>query len=343
MLESEAMAATIRDVAAKAGVSVATVSFVLNDTKPITPATRQRVETAIADLGYHRNVVARALANRRTRIIALVCPFGAGSTGPTSREFFLGAARAANEQDHHLVIWPVSNDGAELAALVSEKLVDGILLMGVQLDDPRVEVLRTLHTPFALIGRTRDPADLTYVDIDMTASVRLALQHLTELGHRRITFVGGDQEQAETAGFGPYARGEQAYLALSAEFGVEPALLHSKQGLRSGPNAADELLRLAPGTTAAIVADEEVPAGMVFELGRRGRSVPGDISVMSVFSSADVARMCNPPLTTVTAPGGELGRLGVESLLQLLDGHPPAPALRTGDLVVGESTGPVRR
>ena len=113
--------------------------------------------------------------------------------------------------------------------------------------------------------------------------------------------------------------------------------------MRSGREAARELVATAPDTTAVIIADEVAAAGLVAELTRTGREVPSDISVMSILSSLDMAAICNPPLTTVTAPGTELGRLGVEALLRQLDGGPPmTPVLRAGVLAVGESTGPIR-
>jgi DNA-binding LacI/PurR family transcriptional regulator len=336
--------ATMREVARAAGVSIATVSFVVNNTKPVTPDTRRRIERAMADLGFRRNMVARALASRRTQIVALVCPFSADRMAPTMREFIIGAARAAKESDHHLVIWPVSNDGEELGTLLGQKLVDGVLVMDVQMDDARVELLRQMDTPFALIGRTRDLTGLHYLDIDIAASVRMAMDHLAGLGHRKIAFVNGRQEPDGFGGFGPYVRSEQAYRALAEDRRTKPVVLQCRQSVRAGQEVARELLATAPETTAVIIGDEAAAPGLIAELTRRGRSVPGDISVLSLLSSVDVAAMCNPPLTTVTAPGIELGRLGVEALICLLDGTAPAtPVLRTGVLALGESTGPVRR
>ena len=335
--------ATMREVARAAGVSIATVSFVVNNTKPVTPATRLRIERAMADLGFRRNMVARALVSRRTQIIALVCPFSEDRMTLTVRDFIIGAARAAKEADHHLVIWPVGNDGDELATLLGQKLVDGVLVMDVQMDDARVEVLRQLDTPFALIGRTRDLTGLHYIDIDIAASIRMAMDHLNGLGHREITFVNGWQLQNGFAGFGPYVRAEQDYRELAEEREIKPVVLHCRPNVRSGREVAGELLSAAPETTAVIVGDEAAAAGLIAELIRRGRSVPGDISVMSLLSSVDVAAMGSPSVTTVTAPGAELGRLGVEALICLLDGsRPDTPMLRTGVLAVGESTGPVR-
>ncbi|MEV6415424.1 LacI family DNA-binding transcriptional regulator [Kribbella sp. NPDC051718] len=181
--------ATVRDVAERAGVSIATVSFVLNNTKPVTPATRDRVESAMAELGYHRNVLARALAARSTRIIALAHPrldTGFGS------EFITSASRAARARarGYHLVLWPVDNDGDEIGELVGQGLVDGVVLMEVLLEDARVDALSAAGTPFALIGRTADPAGFIHVDIDFEQSIAVALDHLQGLGHRPTVAAG---------------------------------------------------------------------------------------------------------------------------------------------------------
>jgi DNA-binding LacI/PurR family transcriptional regulator len=336
------MAVTMREVAEAAGVSIATVSFVVNNTKPVTPETRQRIERAMAELGFRPNVVARALASRRTRILALATPFSRLWLGAATREFIIGAASAAKDAGHHLVIWPVGNDGDELVTLVGQKLVDGVLLMSVALDDPRVEALRGLDTPFTLIGRTRDVTGLHHVDIDIAASMRVAMDHLADLGHRHIAFVNGDRDEEGVAGFGPYVRSEQAYRELAGERGIDPVVLYCRSTVASGREAARELLALAPRTTAVIVQDEAGAAGLVAELKRLDRAVPDRMSVLSMLSSADFAEMWDPPLTTVSTPGLELGRLAVEALLQQLDGRPPvSAALRTGVLVPGGTSGRV--
>ncbi|WP_420813819.1 LacI family DNA-binding transcriptional regulator, partial [Phytoactinopolyspora endophytica] len=134
----------MRDVAERAGVSIATVSFVLNNTKPVAPATRERIEAAMAELGFRRNALARALASRRTHILALAYPALQHKLGSTAMSFVTSAASAASNRDYHLVLWPVDNDGVELTELVRQGLVDGILLMEVLLDDPRVEALAAM-------------------------------------------------------------------------------------------------------------------------------------------------------------------------------------------------------
>ena len=336
------MPTTMREVAAAAGVSIATVSFVVNNSKRVAPETRERIERVMAELGFRRNVVARALASRRTQIIALVYPMLEHRLGGSVSEFITSAARAASAASYHLVVWPVGNDGSELAALVGQKLVDGVLLMAVQLDDGRVAALRELDIPFALIGRTRDVTGLHYVDIDFDASVRMAMDHLAELGHHRIVLVNGSQEGETFASYGPYVRSETAYRELCAQRRIKPVVLRCRQTVGSGRDAAKELVATVPDTTAVMIADEAASLGLLAELSRIGWAVPGDVSVMSILSSIDMASMCNPPLTTVTAPGTELGRLGVEALLRQLDGGPPMPpVLRTGVLAIGESTDPI--
>lgn len=337
------MAVTMREVAEAAGVSIATVSFVVNNTKPVTPETRRRIEKAMAELGFRPNMVARALASRRTQILALVTPFSRLWLGAATREFITGAATAAKEANHHLVIWPVSNDGNELVTLVGQKLIDGVLLMSVALDDARVEALRKLDTPFALIGRTRDVTGLHYVDIDIAASMRVAMDHLAELGHRRIAFVNGTRDEEGVAGFGPYVRAEHGYRELAGERDIDPVVLYCRSNVASGREAARELVNRAPETTAVIIQDEAGVAGLIAELKRLDRAVPDHISVLSMLSSADFAEMWDPPLTTISTPGTELGRLAVEALLRQLDGKPAVTAaLRAGVLVPGGTTGPVR-
>jgi DNA-binding LacI/PurR family transcriptional regulator len=264
--------------------------------------------------------------------------------GGSVSEFITSAARAASAANYHLVVWPVGNDGSELAALVGQKLVDGVLLMEVQLDDARVSTLQELDIPFALIGRTRDVTGLHYVDIDFDASVQMAMDHLAGLGHERIVLVNGSQDGESFTSYGPYVRSEIAYRELCTQRGIEPVVLRCRQTVRSGRDAAMELAVTAPDTTAVLIADEAAAAGLVSELARMGWAVPGDISVMSILSSLDMAAMCNPPLTTVTAPGTELGSLGVEALLRQLNGGPPmTPVLRAGVLAIGESTGPIHK
>jgi DNA-binding LacI/PurR family transcriptional regulator len=334
------VAATMKDVAERAGVSIATVSFVVNNSKRVTPDTRERIERAMSELGFRRNIVARALASRRTRIIALLYPTLERSVRGTVSDFVASAAQAASDADYHLVIWPDRGDLGELDALIGQGLVDGVLVMEVALDDPRVEKLRQLNFPFASIGRTRDTTGLYCVDIDFDTSLRIAMDYLEGLGHREIVLVSGSRGDETADLYGPHVRTLEAYHEAAAARGITPIVMLTAQSVISGRTIAQRLAGVAPNATAVIVRDDAAAAGVVAGLQGRGLAVPGDISVLSLLSSREMASVCHPPLTFVSAPGQELGRLGVEALLRQLDGAAPSePLLRTGVLELGESTG----
>jgi DNA-binding LacI/PurR family transcriptional regulator len=316
---------TMQDVADHAGVSIATVSFVLNNTKPVSPATRARIQEAMAELGFRRNVVARALASRRTRIVAMAYPALEHRFSGSATEFFTSAAEKAADLDYHLVLWPVGNDGTELTELVAQGLVDGVLLMEVQLEDPRVTVLRATGTPFAMIGRTSDLEGLAHVDIDFETTTQDAVAHLYDLGHRRMVLVSGSLDQKSFRDYGPYIRTEVAYRRIAAEYGIETVVVECPSSAQAGREMAAKLLREHPRTTAVLALNEYTALGLMSGLNRLGRSVPADISILALLASPDVGSLGDPELSIMRSPGIELGRLGIEALVRLLDGHDPGP------------------
>jgi DNA-binding LacI/PurR family transcriptional regulator len=315
----------MRDVAHRAGVSIATVSFVLNGTKPVTAATRERVEKSMADLGYRRNVVARALASRRTHIIAMAYPALDHKFGFSAAEFFTSAAHAARKQDYHLVLWPVGNDGSELTELVGQGLVDGVVLMEVQLDDPRVSVLQEIGTPFALIGRTSALEGLSHVDIDFDRTVEDAVGYLYGLGHRRLVLISGNLNDPLFSTYGPYVRSEAAYRRVAAEYGLETVVIESAGSTGAGQEAMVHVVRDHPDTTAVLIVNEFTALGAISGLNRLGRRVPDDISVLPILMAPEMAALTNPELTIMRTPGPELGQLGTEALIRQLEGADPLP------------------
>ncbi|WP_228266099.1 LacI family DNA-binding transcriptional regulator [Microlunatus elymi] len=329
----------MRDVAERAGVSIATVSFVVNNTKPVTDSTRKRIEEAMAELGFRRNSVARALASRQTRILALVYPALEHHLSTSGIEFITSAAREARSNDYHLVVWPVSNDAAELADLVGQGLVDGVLLMEVQLADPRVGVLQSLDSPFVLIGRTAEPSGLDYVDIDFDESIRRCVDHLWDVGHRNIALISGDQRVPSFERYGPYVRMEDAFRRIAAERHFEPVVLNTRSGAKYGREIALELSRTHPQASGVVIFGEPTVTGLLAGLRAAGRRVPDDVSVVAALAAADIAYTTDPPLTTLTSPGVELGQLAVRALLRRLSGGEPLPPeLRCGEFLPGEST-----
>ena len=336
--------ATMRDVARLAGVSIATVSFTVNNTKPVSAPTRQKVEDAMAALGFRRNELARALASKQSRIIALLYPALQHRFSGTAVNFFTSAARAASDLGYSLVLWPVSNDADQLSALTAGGLVDGVMLMEVQMDDERVSTLVASNTPFTLIGRTRHPEALTYVDIDFENTIIESVARLEELGHTKIALVTGSVGENELSGYGPVVRTQQTYSQLMRDRGRTPVMVSCDETPVAGRVAAAELLATAPETTAIIVMNEYAAFGLVGGLISRGVRVPEDMSVLSISSSPEMAGLSDPQLTLMASPGVELGRMGAVALIDKLEGRGSSipQTLLPCTYAGGLSTAPVR-
>ncbi len=336
--------ATMREVAERAKVSIATVSFVVNDTKPVSPDTRARIVAAMKDLNYQRNVVARALASHRTHIVALLYPALDHRIGPTVMKFITKAASVARERGYDFVLWPVANDADQMSHLLAGGLLDGVLLMEVEINDARVDRLVESGVPFALIGRTHD-ASLPFVDIDFGSTLEQALDYLTHLGHSHIALVNERVVGSHHDDVGPQVRGENAYREGMLARGLEPQVISCDTTPLAGRRAATQVIALDSATTAILTMNEMASPGIVSGLKRAGLGVPTDMSVLAVASSSEMGALADPILTTLNAPATELGELGVAALIDQLEGHlaQPPQILLDCTLVIGESTGPAPR
>ncbi len=332
----------MQDVAARAGVSIATVSFVINATKPVSPETRAKVLAAMDDLGFRRNTVARALASGRSRIIALLFPELDRRLGSTALGFVRAAAAAAALRDHHVVLWPVDNEPAALRGYLDGGLVDGVLAMEVQLDDPRIAVLEDADMPFTLIGRTASPDAYEFVDIDFESTTVDALARLRSLGHRRIALVLEEPEQGRLHDYGPPARVERTYRTAMAAAGLPPVVLTADREQGSGRALAARLVAAHPEITAVAVMHDDAAPGLVAGLARSGRSVPERMSVLSLATTARMAGFADPELDRMEAPGAELGGMAADALIDRIEqpDRPLVHALITCRYVPGGSLAP---
>jgi len=312
--------ATMQEVATHAGVSIATVSFVVNGTKNVSPATRERVQASMNALGFRNNAIARALASKRTRIIALLIPSIEHRMRSTAIEFFTSAASRASDLGYHLVLWPDDTTGDDLTGLISSGLVDGVILMEVKMDDPRVDKLTELKVPFTSIGRTRDTAGLPFVDIDFETTVRDSLDYFEELGHRRFGLVIEDLERTPMAGYAPHLRTESTFRALCDERGLAATVVNCGPSTPGGRQAASDLLAADPDVTAVLIMKDDSTFGLLLGLAASGRRVPDDVSVLSIASSTAEGDRHDPVLSTMNSPSRQLGRLAAEALIRQLDG-----------------------
>ncbi|WP_432947092.1 LacI family DNA-binding transcriptional regulator [Kribbella sp. CA-253562] len=338
--------ATMNDVARRAGVSVSTVSYVLTGTRPISAATRDRVLEAMAELGYQPNAMARGLASRRSNIVGLLLPLTGRALGATETAFVTGATEAAREAGYHLMLCPVGPDDTdELQVLATQGLLDGFLVMEVGLTDQRVDLLRTLDSPFVLIGRTADTEGLACVDIDFEQTVEDAVAHLVGLGHQAIAYVNHSSASL-AGGYGPAKRTELAFEAALERHGVTGVMVPTEDTASGGRAAIRQARERCPELTGVLVMNENAALGLLADLREAGLEVPYDVSVVSMVTSEVVADLASPPLTAMTSPGTALGAAATRVLLDRLTGDAGDPTyteLVPCVLDMRGTSGPARR
>jgi len=336
---------TMLDVAKRAGVALSTVSYAINGTRPVSEETRQRILAVMDDLGYRPHALARGLASKRSRIIALLLPVSERGLGVTELEFVTAAADAARENDYSLILWPFEmHDPVELRKLTQQGLVDGVIVMEVRLSDERIDLLREIGFPFTMIGRCSELTPTGCVDIDYDQTVHDTIDYLLGLGHTHIAFLNQSQA-AFDAGYGPAVRTQQSFEKAVEEADITGIThLCGVQPL-AGYEAFNHLLAECPELTALVAVNERAVPGVIQAVGDRGWRIPDDFSLVVIISSARVAETTVPALTTADAPAAELGRLGAELLIQQLEVEEQITleTLLPCRLVVRGSSGPCHR
>jgi DNA-binding LacI/PurR family transcriptional regulator len=332
----------MQDVANLAEVSLATVSFTINNSKPVSEKTRAKVEQAMKDLGYRRNAVGSALARGRTYVLALLYPALQHRFSTTGVRFFISAAEQARQRGYNLVLWPLSNDAESVTELTASGFVDGVLLMEVQLDDPRVVQLAGGDVPFALIGRTQDNTGISYVDVDFESTVEAAIDRLTQLGHTNLVFIDGGIGNQLLGGYGPVARARKTFGEVTTQRGLVGSVMSGLENPTGGRALAKEFAAEHPGATAVLIMNEQAGPGFVAGLKAAGYQIPQDVSIISIASSLDIASMADPELAVLVSPADELGRLGVDAVIErIVDPKEPlAQLLVECAYIPGGSLGP---
>jgi len=333
--------ATIRDIADLAGVSIATVSRVLNDRPDVSPETRETVMQVVREHGFSTNRGARGLSSGRTGMIGLTLPLVADAYfGP----ILGGAAEALYERDMRIVLAATLHEHDREVSLVERLMrgtTDGAILMLPEESEAELLSLQKQGFPFVVVDPREPPPDGIACVAAMHASgAKQATEHLLELGHRRIGAIAGSP--------GWYATEERlaGFRAALAGAGIllDPELVvHSDWRIPWGTAAAHQLLGLAEPPTAIFGFNDNVAIGALHAAQERGLSVPGDLSIVG-FDDTQQAIIVTPRLTSVSQPLAELGRMGVSLLIRLLEGQ-RVDALRVElatRLVVRDSTAPPR-
>ena len=330
--------ARIRDVAERAGVSVSTVSLVLNGRGKISPATIARVRAAVTELNYQPHHAARNLASRQANTIGLLLP----SATPVSDEFFslflAGVVEALRRDGFLLVLLPASADAREsalsLAQAAAAKRVDGVILLEVAPKDPRLQLLYERGVATALFGQTDLP--MPWVDVDNFLGGKLAAEHLLELGHSRfVQLAAPHQFWYATERRRGFANAIRQRLGPAAAVTTIEAELTAEAAYRAARSAF-----AGPVPPTAIFAASDVMARGVVEYAHdHGLHVPRQLSVVG-FDDTPLARWGSPALTSISQDPHRVGvKVGQLLLRYLQDGRPGHEHV-VPSISVRASTGP---
>ncbi|MFI8222715.1 LacI family DNA-binding transcriptional regulator [Pseudomonas sp. NPDC085632] len=330
--------ATIKDVAALAGISYTTVSHVVNNTRPVSQEVRLKVEAAIKSLDYVPSAVARSLKAKTTATIGLLVP---NSLNPYFAELARGIEDYC-ERNGYCVILCNSDDNPEkqrsYLRVLLEKRIDGLIVASAGGDSGLAQGLAGVKTPMVIVDRGLDGVDADLVRIDHEYGAYLATRHLLELGHRDIATIGGPVStsvaQMRLAG----------YCRALKEAGIEvrpERMLESDFTSTGGYNAAATLLANNP-PSAIFAGNDMIGIGVLRAAAERNVRVPSELSVIG-FDDIQMSRYVYPALTTVGQSILQLGEMAAEVLLRRI----ATPNLGTDQrivtpsIVLRESTAPL--
>jgi DNA-binding LacI/PurR family transcriptional regulator len=332
------VAVTMRDVAKRAGVSVGTVSRVLNDSPAVREVTRQKVLTAIEELDYTPNPIARRLSLGKTLTIAVIVPF---FTRPSFVERLRGVEYALADSEYDLILFNVESAtrrDAYFHNVPRRERVDGLLIISLSPYDDEVDRFLQTGVPTVLIDAHHPRLDRAVVDD--VAGGRLATQHLIELGHRKIGYVSDllDNPFHFVSSRDRYKGYRQALAEADIPFRPEYHQ-QGKHGRREAHETARDLLALPDPPTAIFTASDTQAAGVLAAAQEAGLKVPDGLSVIG-YDDIEIAEYLH--LTTIRQPLFASGIEGVELLLESIAQSRPSPRqlLLPIELIVRRTTAP---
>jgi LacI family transcriptional regulator len=328
--------ATIKDVAAQAQVSTATVSYVLNGTGVVTPATRQRVLAAVAALNYQPHHAARSLRTR-SRTLGLVLPPGpAGMADPALAELVAGLSEGAAATGHYLLLASSGNYAEQDLGtdLARTGRVDGLVLLDPRIEDERAAQLARAGVLCVAAGTPVPELACPALGFDLACGAAEATRHLLALGHQRIAMIALPSDLTDSE---PFYQGFAVTLAAAGHT-LDPALvIESGTTQEDGMAAMQELLACPEPPTAVVAASDALAFGAMHALRDAGREVGRDIALVGC-GDLPLAAHTHPPLTTLRTPRRALGIALARHLIALIERRtPPAPPPLSLNLIVRRS------
>ena len=330
---------TIKDIANRAGVSVATVSYVINKSRFVSPELTARVEEAIDQLGYSPNAVARSLRQNRTKMIGLIVP---DNSNPFFAEIAKGVEDAGFEAGYSVIL---CNSNASIDRemvyldLLRSNRVEGIIFIATTTHVEQVRSFVRAKIPAVIFYRDVPDIDVDTIRIDNFKAGYTATRHLIDLGHREIACIRPASDET------PSAQRVEGFKRAMEESGLawQPELMpHGDNRVSSGKSAVQDLVSSRRNFSAIFSTNDAMAIGAMRALREIGYYIPQDVSVVGV-DDIILASYSEPPLTTIAQPKYEAGCQAVEFLVERIEGgynQGPRKILLETQLIVRESTAP---
>ncbi|WP_407270786.1 LacI family DNA-binding transcriptional regulator [Radiobacillus sp. PE A8.2] len=326
--------ANIQQVAHKAGVSVATVSRVLNSNATVSPKTRIKVETAIKELNYEPSMLGRNLRNSESRLLLVLIP---SIANPFYTEIINGIENTAISNKYNILLCETdSNPQREniYFNMVKNKLADGIISMDPAVNMQKLNELAEQY-PIVQCSEYTEGGCIPYVTINNELAAYNAVKHLIKIGHQKIALINSDEKFL-------YARQRrQGYEKALKEFQLpinKDFICHTEQlEFEYGIQSMRRLLKLKERPTAVFAVSDTLAIGVLKEINANGLSVPEDIAVVG-FDKITFSNMTNPTLTTIAQPMYKMGITAANMLINSIKGNEVESILLDHELVIREST-----
>jgi LacI family transcriptional regulator len=329
----------LEEIAKLSGVSRSTASRAINNDPNVSDVTREAVLRVVRLTNYVPNAAARGLAAGRTRVIGLVIPLGVSAlfTDPYYSILIQSVSSACNSYDYSVMLWLAEpeHERRQIRQIVHSSAIDGVIVVPMLTEEALVQALSGSRLPFVLVSRYLAQARVNYVDADNIRGARDAVRHLLRLGRTRIATITGPHNTI--AGIDRLS----GYTQALREYGlpIEPGLIADGAFSEAGGyHAMRDLLPRSPD--AVFVAGDAMAIGALRALREVKLRVPDDVALVT-FDDTPLAANAEPPLTTIRRPTHQLGRLAVETLIQLIDYPDSAPhrIVLPTELVVRSSCG----
>lgn len=316
---------TLKQVAARAGVSYQTVSKVLNNQAQVSPETETRIWRAAEELEYHPNLIARSLRSQRSHMIGYSWePTAPGTVNSILDQFLQSMVSQTERSGYHLLAFPYRPGGGwteNYRELMLSNRVDGFIISSVNYDDPRILFLLEQDFSFVAFGRSNPELKFPYVDVDGAAGMRMVIEHLISLGHCQIAILAWPETSrvGQNRMEGIASAVDKAGLALKQDL-----IVRGEGSYEFGYQAAKRWLELPPARrpTAIVALNDIMAIGAMSAVKDCGLQAGKDIAVTG-FDDAPMVQYLNPPLTSVRQPIPEIGHRVITMLLDILNGNPP--------------------